>query len=231
MIFADYHTHTIMSHGKCTPREVAEAALRAGLSCVAISEHGPSMSYGLSPTRFCELKRETEQLNREYAGRIKVLFGVEANFTGNGMLDIPEGIDFDLVTAGYHRSIPLKNAFAVSAFVQSFTPFSSVEKNTDEIIKTLRNYPQVRILAHPNEYIRLDIKRVATECARLGVLMEINNKHVSMSVEDLRLAAECGAKFVIGSDGHTAAQMCRFEAATVRAKAAGVLDLVENMKI
>ena len=223
MIYADYHTHTTMSHGKCSACEVIEIAKAKGLKTLCISEHAPSMSYGLKPDDFITLG----ELLKKHDG-IELLLGIEANFLGGGKLDIPREIMFDKVIAGYHRSIPLKNGFATSALVQSFLPFSSPDKNTDEILRTLDNYEKVDILAHPNEYIRLNIKRVARYAAQRGLLLEINNRHVTLSCDDLRLAADEGASFVINSDGHTKEEMCCFSRAVKTAEEAGVLDLVVN---
>ena len=228
MIFADYHTHTIMSHGKCTPDEVVRIAYERGLKKIAISEHAPRMSYGLSAKDFMKLRCEIDRLNAEYSGKIEVLMGIESNFCGGGKLDIPKDIDFDVIIAGYHKSIPPLNGFAVSALVQSFTDFSSPEKNTDEILRTLDRYPQVNILAHPGAYIKLNIKRIAEAAAQRNLLLEINNNHVTLSVDDLHTAAQCGARFVINSDGHISEKMCKFDKAFNRAQEAGVLDLVEN---
>lgn len=228
MIYADYHTHTTYSHGKLTPAQVVDRAISAGLERLAISEHAPKMSYGLKPDDFIALRNELTELGK---GRsIGLMLGIEANFLGGGKLDIPREIKFDIVVAGYHRSIPATNAFAASALLQSFTKYSAVERNTDEVLRTLDNYPEVDILAHPNEYIRLNIKRIARYAAGRGMLLEINNRHVTMSVEDLQTAAGEGAFFVISSDGHTDDEMCRFERAIDRAKEAGVLGLVKNFR-
>ena len=230
MIFADYHTHTIMSHGKCTPEEVATAAQKQGLEKLAISEHAPRMGYGLSKKDFIKLQAEIVRLNEKFLGKLQILMGIEANFCGNGKLDIPDGIDFDVVVAGYHKSIPPINGFAASALVQSFTRYTSPEKNTDEILRTLDKYPQVNILAHPNAYIRLNIKRIAQAAAERNILLEINNRHVTLSTDEMKIAADCGAHFVIDSDGHSPEEMCRFNRAVAKAKEAGVLPLVENYR-
>lgn len=226
MIFADYHTHTILSHGKCTPKEVVLIAEEKGLRELAISEHAPSMSYGLKRHEFLELKDELKKLSETV--KVKLLLGIESNFLGGGRLDIPNDVDFDIVIAGYHRSIPIKNGFSASALLQSFSPFSSPEKNTDEILRTLDNYSKVNILAHPNEYIRLNLSRIAKYAKERSILLEINNRHVTLTADDLRLCADSGAEFVINSDGHSREEICSFRNALSVAKEADVLSLVRN---
>ncbi|MDD4909869.1 MAG: PHP domain-containing protein [Candidatus Omnitrophica bacterium] len=39
MRYADLHTHTIYSDGTCTPEELVDSAVKAGLYCVAICDH------------------------------------------------------------------------------------------------------------------------------------------------------------------------------------------------
>ena len=43
-VFADYHTHTVYSHGKNTVEENVVAAINANLKKIAISEHASSHS-------------------------------------------------------------------------------------------------------------------------------------------------------------------------------------------
>jgi histidinol phosphatase-like PHP family hydrolase len=88
----------------------------------------------------------------------------------------------------------------------------------------------INILAHPNEYIRIDIKRVAQTAARENILIEINNKHLSLTADDLKLCADCGARFIISSDAHHMKDVGNFERSIAVAKAAEVMPLVVNWR-
>ena len=41
-IFADYHTHTVHSHGRGTVEDNVKAAISANLRAIAITDHGPA---------------------------------------------------------------------------------------------------------------------------------------------------------------------------------------------
>ena len=65
MILGDYHTHTIYSHGKGTVHENVEAARKAGLKEIAMSDHGPGhVIYSLKPKKmpkiFLDVQKERE---------------------------------------------------------------------------------------------------------------------------------------------------------------------------
>lgn len=229
MITADYHTHTVYSHGKCTVAQVVKEAYRKGVKTLAISEHGKgNMFYGVSDKAFLRLKDDIEQQKKLYSGKMRIMLGIEADFLGNGKTDIPKDIDFDIVLIGYHRGIMPKNRFGISALYESFTNYSNPEKNTDEILRTLDAYPQIQAVTHPGEYIRVNIDRLSKYAAQRKILLEINNRHVTFTKDSLQLAAANGAKFIISSDAHKFHEICEFGNAVSLAKEAGVLHLVTN---
>ena len=48
------------------------------------------------------------------------------------------------------------------------------------------------------------MKEVAAACAEYGTYIEINTKKRHVSLEELKIMAEAGARFVIDSDAHSA---------------------------
>ena len=189
------------------------------------------MFYGVSDNSFLELRREIDEQNKIYAGRLEILMGIEADFMGGGLSDIPNRIDFDLILIGYHRGIMPKNKFALSALCESFSDRGDADKNTDEVLRTFDKYKNVFAMTHPNEYIKMNIDRLSREAAQRGIFLEINNRHITLSEQELRLSKENGAGFIISSDGHLENEMCCFDNAIKAAESADVLDRVINYNL
>ena len=79
----DLHTHTIYCDGKNTPEEMVQAALKKGLQCLGFSGHG----YAPYDTDCCmsvegaaAYRAEIAALREKYAGRIRILCGVEQDY-------------------------------------------------------------------------------------------------------------------------------------------------------
>lgn len=231
MITADFHTHTTYSHGKLSVAQVADIAVEKGLHKLAISEHGKGNAfYGVSDRAFARLREDITRQNERMGGKINIFMGIEADFLGNGKCDIPQNIDFDVVLIGYHRGIIPHNRFALSALRQAFSSYTNPEKNTDEVLRTFDNYPNIFAMTHPGEYIRMNLNRLSKEAAKRNILLEINNRHPTFCADDLKLCADNGASFLISSDGHTLQEMCCFGKALALASEADVLCRVVNFK-
>lgn len=79
----DLHTHTDFSDGANTPEEMVEAALKGGMTCLGISDHG----YAPYDTDCCMTEPDGKAyraaiagLREKYAGRLRILCGVEQDF-------------------------------------------------------------------------------------------------------------------------------------------------------
>lgn len=74
----DYHTHTVYSHhnhGKGTIEENVQAALAAGLSGLAITDHGPGHRfYGVRRSDFPVMRAEVDRLRKVYP-QLKLYLG------------------------------------------------------------------------------------------------------------------------------------------------------------
>jgi histidinol phosphatase-like PHP family hydrolase len=66
--------------------------------------------------------------------------------------------------------------------------------------------------------------RYVEALAGSGVALEISNRYRLPHDRLLRKAKQAGARFSLGSDGHTAAQVARLDWATDAARRAGVTD-------
>ena len=152
MVVKDLHIHTNYSDGHCTPAQVAALAYQAGLETIAISDHSyGSIMLGVREEAFVRLKQDIDNLNIQYAGKMRILLGVEANLLGNSKCDIPKTVTPEVVLLGYHRSILPNNKFSRSALFQAVFRNYDTRRNTDELIRTMCENP-INILAHPNVY-------------------------------------------------------------------------------
>ncbi|MDO4395682.1 MAG: PHP domain-containing protein [Clostridia bacterium] len=235
MIF-DYHTHTTFSHGKGSIEDNVKAAIDAGLSELAITDHGPGhLTYGVKRTDFPVMRAEIDRLNEVYP-QVKIYLGVEANIISVGnYLDVsPDEMDcFDFILAGYHYGIP--RGYCVSNWLDAhgLLPFFGSDllvKNTDMTLKALYEN-DIKILTHPGDKGRFDIDDIAKACADTDTLMEISTWHDHLTVEEIKIAAKYDVKFVISSDAHTPDRVGSFHGGIERAIEAGLdIERIVNIR-
>jgi putative hydrolase len=229
-IFADYHTHTVYSHGKGTIEDNVREARSKGLGELAITDHGPGhFLYGVSRKDLQKMREEVDRLNGKY-GDIRVLLGVEANVISlDGGLDVDGDIIsmLDILLVGYHfGALPatLRDGYHIhfKNFVGRWTSPQRVrENNTKALIKAIQKYP-VSIITHPGAKADIDTKVLAGAAAEKGVALEINASHHFMTEDYVRIAKAEGARFVLGSDAHTPRRVGDVKAAVEVALKAGL---------
>ena len=85
---ANYHTHSTWCDGSCTPREMVEAAVARGFGALGFSSHAMlpqrDVDWVLTPEKAPRYAAEVRALAKEYAPRIRVLCGVEADYVPGG---------------------------------------------------------------------------------------------------------------------------------------------------
>ena len=221
VLTADYHTHTPYSHGKNTVAENAEQAVKIGLKEIAISDHGfLQLAHGMKrkdvPAFMADCKAAEERFG------IKVLRGVEANVGGvYGRCDLTEKDyeNFDVYLCGYHlttRYKTLGDTFlngVCNVTAERFNlPKSKwlIARNTKAYIQTLTKNP-IDVLTHLAFRCECDTLEVAKCAADLGVYIELNSKKQHLTDEQLmEIVAKTDARFVIGSDAHSADRVGEF---------------------
>ena len=84
------------------------------------------------------------------------------------------------------------NRFARHILFESFGGKSTPRRNTESLMAAAEK-GHADIISHPNLYLTLDIPYLA-DCARqLGILLEINSSHVSLTPEEIKTIHEHGA--------------------------------------
>jgi putative hydrolase len=238
-LIADYHTHTIYSHGKGTIRENVEAALKRGLREIVITDHGPGhFSYGVKLENLQKMRREIDELKKEY-DNINILLGVESNLIScDGDIDVGyEDLKiFDRLLMGYHNgAVPksFKDMYLLFIRNQLSKVFPWLRKSnrrivTDAMINAINKH-DIDIITHPGAKADIDTKRLARAAARRGTLLEINSSHGFMTVEYVKIAMEEGVNFAIDSDAHKPEDVGNFDRGIAVAVEAGLpADRIAN---
>ena len=224
-ILSDLHTHTDFSHGKGTPEQNVLAAVALGFKRIAVTEHaGGHVFFGVRGKKLLRFRQEMARLAQRYGSQIQVLCGMECNLWGFGECDAPrDRSPYDLLLLAYHKGVPPKDKFALSCAMEAAGLREADPVKVAESLLLAADRYKIDILAHPGEYVRCDIPTLAKGAAQLGVTIEINARHVTLSPEDIRVIHNAGAKLRINSDAHSPGRVGEFTAALEAAAAAGVI--------
>lgn len=201
-LIADFHTHSKYSrfnHGKNKIEEMVIAANEMGLKEVAITDHGFKHFFRTNKFNLYKAREIIDEIN-EWS-KTKVLLGIEADIiSADGTLDVDsETLSvLDILLVGYHKMI--KTDFAGFFGGQKKTQ-EAVDIATQAYINAIERYP-ITIITHLNSVIKTDLYQIGKACARKGVMVEINNRHMTWTDDDINdlLASEC--MFVVSSDAH-----------------------------
>lgn len=233
-LVADYHTHTIHSHGIGTVEENVLAARECGLTAVAITDHGPANLFNVGvkrPEVLLAIRKEAQRVEEEQPG-IQVLAGVEANVvSADGDLDVPEDIlrDLDVVLVGLHPLVHYrKPADALRLGLVNLAGRASPaigrrsrEVNTRAVEEAVLRH-EVDIVSHPGLNVSIDTARLAATCAAAGTALEISAGHPYMTPAFVDAARSAGAVFAISSDAHRPEDVGDLERGIAVAEAAGL---------
>ena len=235
-ILADYHTHTIYSHGKGTIEDNVKVAISKNIKKIGISDHGyKHMTYGVKYDKIATMREEIDKLNEKYK-EIEILLGMECNILDNkGNIDMDENISnmLDYVMAGYHfGSMPSspKSLFNHTFNYLKFKNFTK-EYNTNAVINAMKNN-DIFIITHPGDKGDVYIEEVAKVAVKTNTYLEINSHHGYLNCEQLNLIKNTGVEFVIGSDAHRPEHIGNFEKAIKIAKEASIdFNRIKNFKL
>ncbi len=234
-ILADYHTHTIYSHGKGTIEDNVKVAISKNIQKIGISDHGyKHVAYGVKYDKVASMREEIDRLNEKYK-EIEILLGMECNILDNkGNIDMDENISkmLDYVMAGYHfGSMPssLGSAFNHVLNYVKCRKFTK-EYNTNAVINAMKNN-DIFIVTHPGDKGDVYIEEIAKVAANTNTYLEINSHHGYLNCEQLKLIKNTGVELIIGSDAHKPEHVGNFDNAIKIAKEANIdFDIIKNIK-
>lgn len=227
-IYGDYHTHSKYSkfgHGRNTIADMVAAAEASGLKEIAITDHAPGHLFGILKKNILRARREIDEINKN--SKVKVLLGLECNLLSyDGDTDFPEEfadlIDVKIVgfhQAGFGNLIDYIN-FSCKNLIADRE--KQREKNTQAYINAITKN-KFHFISHPQEYIKVDIVKLARVCEEMGTFLEINNRHYRYTESEiLALVKETKVKFIVSSDAHNLNSV---------ASVSFALEMVEKYKI
>ena len=206
-LFGDYHTHTTYTHGESTVEENIAQADNIRLKEIAITEHCYKAFHNIKKSDLQRIKEDIERVKDKY--KVKALLGIEANLISrDGDIDISdeELKDLDLVILGYHRFSKVKLReffkFVLPNLLRKKPTKKQIERNTEAYLKAMDKH-RVSILAHLGYGgCAVDCVRLAKECAKRNIYIELNGKRINFTKEDIEGMIATGVKFIIDSDAH-----------------------------
>lgn len=209
LLFGDYHTHTIFSHGTGTIEDNVKTAQKKGLKQIAITDHGFNHKlYGVKRIDIPQMRKEIESLKKEYS--TDILLGVETNLIGeNGAIDIYKEEEklFDVIIMGYHKIVKAQSLgdrfsfFMHNDLRKVFFTKRAIQKNTDAYLRAIDLY-NIDILSHLNYGMPVDSVQVAKLANQKGTFIELNGKRIIFSQDEIDKMVDMKTKFIIDSDAH-----------------------------
>ncbi|MBS6062623.1 MAG: PHP domain-containing protein [Peptostreptococcaceae bacterium] len=234
-IYADYHTHTYYSDGKSTIEDNVKIAIARGLKTIGISDHGYKHYYfGVKYDNYAKIRAEIDALKEKYKN-IEILMGTECNILDDkGNIDLDEHIAslVDYVIAGYHFGSKIYSLRSGANLIGNYLKplkFTQVEYNTRALINAMKNN-DLFILAHPGDKGDVAIEEVAKIAMETNTILEINERHHNLTLEQLLKIKDYDLKFILSSDAHLAQNVGKVDGAIKRILASGLdLDKVVNI--
>ncbi len=218
----NYHTHTFRNHhARGTERDYIEAAIANGFRTLGFSEHAPyrfpdgfESWFRLFPADLEDYVRTLLALKEEYAGRIEILIGYEAEYYPRLFDDLLARITqypVDYLILGQHYT---HNEFdGVYVYEPTDDP-AVLETYVNQCIAGLET-GLYTYLAHPDlinftgseSFYRAQMERLCLAANALHVPLEVNllglrADRTYPSERFFHIAKACGSTIVTGIDAH-----------------------------
>lgn len=212
----DLHTHTDWTDGSNTLETMAKAAVKRGLSYMAVTDHTPrtAVAGGMPWARHLQQHRLVEQVNRSFEEegvKFRVLKGAEVDILKDGKLDLPTEAfaHLDVVVASLH-------------FREKHTP----DQLTGRVLAAMAT-GHAHILGHPSGRLlgkrppmELDWSRIIDAAADQGWALECDGSPWRQDAWDtlLHQAKKAKVKVATDSDAHSTGELEYMEWAVDQAR-------------
>ncbi|MDD4211180.1 MAG: PHP domain-containing protein [Clostridia bacterium] len=209
-IYADYHTHTIYSHGTGKIEDNARVASEKGLKEIAITDHGFNHQlYNVMRKDIPLMRRQIEELKDKY--NVKILLGVEANLiSSEGDIDVEHKDEekLDIILMGFHKRVFAKRlkdrfGFFIPNFFAKIFGYSKkrIDINTQAYLKAIEKN-NIDIITHLGYGMEVDAVKIAKSCKEHNVYLELNGKRILFKECEMQKIIDTGVTFIISSDAH-----------------------------
>ena len=234
MYLADYHTHSATSpDGRLTVSELAEAAVRAGLDEICVTDHVDTVLWGSHQPRdsfdWSRLLCELPEAREKYAGRLTIRLGAELGEAPMGFARAEKLLSQapapDFVIGSVHMAGEKYQHFDLYYIEKnSETYYHSVIDSYLEDVLRLARWGRFSVLGHltlPLRYLNENLGEHVTfdghydQCREIfrtlienGCGIECNTNRGNTPLPDaslLRLYRQQGGEIItLGSDAHSA---------------------------
>jgi len=212
----DLQMHSPWSDGTDTIAALARACRRRGYVYCAVTDHsyGLPIAGGMSMEAMTRQHEEIDRVNRRYAGRFRVLKGIEANIRADGTVDMTrdELRRVEIVVAAPHSKL-------------------RIEADQTSRMVTAVSSPGVHILGHPRGRmfgsragVLANWPRVFEAAAAHHVAVELDGdpsrQDLDFTLAHQALQTDC--VFALDSDAHSGNQLRYTDTALAHARLAGI---------
>ena len=227
---ANYHTHTPRcNHATGSEREYIEQGLKRKLEILGFADHSPQVfddyvsGFRMRPEQLEDYVMTLRQLREEYAGRIQILIGLEAEYYPKyfpRLLDLIRPFQLDYLILGQHflgNECEGEESGAFSCFA----------------------HPDVLNFTGENRIYRKWYEKLCVRAKELNIPLELNmlgyveTRHYP-NAEFFRIANEVGNEVILGCDAHAPGRVAvpsEIEGSLRFLKDCGIEHVLETLKL
>jgi DNA polymerase (family 10) len=197
----DLHMHTTETDGKSSLEHMAEGAIAAGRSYVAITDHSETLTFvrGMGKDRLRAQRERIREVEASLGGSLRLFAGLEADILADGSLDVEDELPaLDWVVGSVHQHLKMTR-----------------EEMTARVVRAIES-GKMDCLGHPTgrqlgwrEPYAIDMEAVIAALARTGVAIELNCSPARLDVDEhaARMARDAGVLVVLNSDAHSVREL------------------------
>lgn len=252
---ANYHTHTVRCHhAEGTEREYIEQAIARKLETLGFSDHSPQVFDGgyvsgkrMLPEQLEEYVATLQSLREEYAGRIEILIGLEAEYYPKyfgRLMDLIRPYHLDYLLLGQHYlgneeeglppcPRPTEDEGRLEQYVRQVTEGMETGAFSCVVHPDILNYTGDRKIN------RKWYEKLCVRAKELGIPLEMNmlgfatNRNYPNS-DFFRIVCDVGNEVVLGCDAHAPSRVAdpsEIERCMAFLKACGIQETSNRMKL